>query len=172
MKINQIIFIQLIAGIFGGTILGFIGFSKMMAYGVKHECVPNAISNTVCCGYDQCGSLGSIIGIIIGSLLGISAIIAITQFKILNHSKVIRKFIFSAFILFFIYGIIFSQFSWLSFTNYILFTPLIFLIHALWSMIISLIIIGIITTIKKILLKFHTLTLSNNSHPSPPVQAV
>lgn len=142
MKINKIIFTQLIAGIFFGTILGVAGFRKMMTYGIKHECMPNAVSNAVCCGYDQCGSFGSIIGIIAGSLLGV---IAIAAFKTLNYSKVNKKFIFSALIIFFSYGIIVSQLSWSSFKNYLLFVPLVILIHALLSCIISLIIIGIIS---------------------------
>lgn len=153
MKINKIIFTQLIAGIFFGTILGFAGFSKMMAYGVKHECAPNAISDAVCCGYDQCGSFGSIIGIILGSLFGVIAIIAITKFKTLNHSKVIKKFIFSALIIFFIYGIIVSQLSLSSFKDYLLFALPVISIHALLSGIISLIIIGIMSIGKIFLFK-------------------
>lgn len=153
MKKNKKFLTKLVAGIFFGTILGFVSFTKMMAYGLKHECVTNTISNTVCCGYDQCGFLGFIIGIITGSLFGVIAvIISITKFKTLNYSKIIKKLILSALIIFFVYGILFSS-SWLSFKNYLSFALPIILIHILLSSIMSLTLIGIIGISKKFLQK-------------------
>ncbi|MFA7314409.1 MAG: hypothetical protein WC025_00560 [Candidatus Magasanikbacteria bacterium] len=97
------IFAQFVAGIFGGTILGITGLLTMMNYGGNHGCWAFIDYLFGTAGYESCGSFGSIAGIIIGTILGITVI---SKVKISNYSKVAIYLLFGAFILPFIYGVI------------------------------------------------------------------
>ena len=80
---------QFVAGIFGGTILGLFGFSKLVSV-AKCDTDGNAC-DCFCCnvfgmrGYESCGTIGAWSGILIGVIL---AILIFSLFKITHYQKV------------------------------------------------------------------------------------
>ena len=97
------IFAQFISGIFGGTILGITGFLTMMNYGGNYGCWTFIDSLFGTAGYESCGSFGSIVGLIVGSIMGI---IILNKTKISHYSKVAMYLLLGSFILPFLYGVI------------------------------------------------------------------
>jgi hypothetical protein len=103
MEVNKSkIFAQFTAGIFGGTILGITGFLTMMNYGGNYGCWSFIDSLFGTAGYESCGSFGSIVGEIIGVVLGI---LILSKSKITNYTKVAFLLLLGAFVLPFLYGV-------------------------------------------------------------------
>lgn len=85
--INDKITTQISAGIFGGTILGMMGFLQMMRLGSRKEgCFPCIDSFFNSAGYESCGAFGGLTGIILGCIFGIILINLIFKIiKIANY---------------------------------------------------------------------------------------
>lgn len=96
------IFAQFIAGIFGGTILGITGFVTRMNYGGNYGCWLFIDSLFGTAGYESCGSFGSIVGEIIGVILGITIL---SKIKISNYSKVAILLLTGTLVFPFLYGV-------------------------------------------------------------------
>ncbi len=62
---------QFLGGIFGGTLLGILGWTSLMTYGGNYGCFAWIDSLMGSVGYESCGSFGSMAGILIGVFLGI-----------------------------------------------------------------------------------------------------
>jgi hypothetical protein len=90
---------QFACGIFGGTILGILGFLTMTSYGGNAGCFAWADYITGLAGYESCGIVGAILGIVMGSLLG-----PIRKTTNYSHSFIIGLIV-AAFVLPFIIGL-------------------------------------------------------------------
>lgn len=91
------------AGIFGGTIVGILSFTQMINYGGNYGCFKFADKLFGTQGYESCGSLGAIGGVLIGLLVGF---ILISTLKITNYKKAAIWLFVGAFVLPLIYGAI------------------------------------------------------------------
>ncbi len=79
--------VQLSGGIFGGTILGLIGFVDMSEPGRIHDWLWSTVGTFFgCIYYGSCSILVAWLGVILGSILGISFL---SMIKTKNYSKII-----------------------------------------------------------------------------------
>ena len=94
---------QVIAGIFGGTILGIATFIIMMQYGANHGCWPFLDSIFHTAGYESCGSFGASSGVLIGSIAGV---FMVKKNKFTNPLRTAKWLLLGTFMIPFIFGLI------------------------------------------------------------------
>ena len=94
---------QIAAGVFGGTILGIAMFLIMINFGSRYGCGKFIDSIFGTAGYESCSSFGSIVGVLLGVVLGM---VAIGKSKIITYSKAALWLGVGALLLPFIYGVV------------------------------------------------------------------
>jgi len=92
---------QIMAGIFGGTIIGIALFLAMMTFGGNYGCWKPIDTLFGTAGYESCGSFGTIVGILVGVWLGINII---GKIKINNYTKAAGWLGLGSFLLPFAFG--------------------------------------------------------------------
>ena len=93
---------QIAAGIFGGTILGLIGFTKFIGVGGSACDESGSACDCFCChmfgmrGYESCGLLGAIVGIAVGCAVGV---FILSRFKSEHFLRMAVYLVLGAFLL-------------------------------------------------------------------------